>query len=418
MTVNRSADSRTRFSRFTGLTRFSHDEADGAAPSQRHRRVAYVLTQDRGGPVDVTVTLAAALAQRPGFDVRLFAPAPARGRDAVADLLCDTRVEGKGAAGAIRAARRQILDWNPDVVHAQDRRSGLVCARLGVLAGLVGQSRPIVVHTYHGVPDDVSQAWLDDRAAPGPSRYTRAVLAADAVVARSVARTVVVAAPMRDFLVERLHVPGGRVVHIDNGLALPEGVRPAAGPVRRLLFVGLLVERKGVDVLLRALARSARDTPGGPVRLTVVGDGPHRAGLEGLRDTLGLHDRVDFLGFRSDVAHLMAKHDAFVLPARMEQQPLVLIEAMAVGLPVVATDVGGVADMLGGRGRLVPPDDVDALAAAVTELVHSDGTDRARAAAELSRYAQARFSVDVCLEQHLDLYLELAEESNSPGPVA
>ncbi len=374
------------------------------------RRVAYVLTQDRGGPVDVAVALAVRLDAIPGYHVRLFGPTPSRGADSVAHLLEETRVEGKGAASSIAAARRRIMRWRPDVIHAQDRRSGLICARLGAWRAPSGR-RPSLVHTYHGVPDDVTQEWLDSAAADPPSRYTRTVLAADSLVARAVDRTVVVAPMLRRFLVERLRVPPGRVVHIDNGLALPAS-SPPAGPVRNLLFVGLLVERKGVDLLLAALAEAARTGLPDDVRLTVVGDGPERAALEASASGLGLASRVDFLGFRSDVPHLMADADAFVLPARMEQQPLVLIEAMASGLPVLATDVGGVADMLGGQGTVVRPGDVDALAEGLVALA---GCDSATVGTALAEAARRRFGIDASVHHHLDLYARL-QRWPSPGP--
>jgi glycosyltransferase involved in cell wall biosynthesis len=362
-----------------------------------------VLTQDRGGPVDATVALAARLDAVPGYQVRLFAPQPSRGLEAVAHLLEESRVGGKGAARAIVTARRRILAWKPDVIHAQDRRAGLVCAYLGTRRTASGTRRS-VVHTYHGVPDDVTQAWLDDpSASPPPSRYTRTVLAADAVVARAVDRTIVVAPILRTFLIERLRVPAERVVHIDNGLALPPA-SPPSGPIRRLLFVGMLIERKGVDVLLSALAHAVEDGVPHDVHLTVVGDGPERAALESSARSLGLAERVDFLGFRTDVPQLMATADAFVLPARMEQQPLVLIEAMASGLLVLATDVGGVRDMLGGLGMLVPADDPLALARGIATLVTSDGAARAAA---LASHAHQRFGVDASLGHHLDLYAHL-----------
>lgn len=355
-------------------------------------RIGYVLTQDRGGPVDVTVGLARRLAAEPDVEVRLFAPAPARDAAAVADLLEVSRVDGKGALGARRAARRRITGWRPDVVHAQDRRSGLVCARLPVP----------VVHTYHGVPDDVPAGWLAGRGGPGPGRYTRAVLAADALVARAVTRTVVVAPPMREFLVRRLHVPAGRVVHIDNGLPLPPA-RPPEGPVRRLLFVGLLVRRKGVHLLLDALA-----DPGAPAGTTlrVVGDGPERGALEAQAARLGVADRVEFVGFREDVPALLGEADALVLPSSLEQQPLVLVEALGAGLPCLATDVGGVADMLGTDGIVVPPDDVPALVAGLRRLVAADAADLGRRAAARAR---ARFSLDACAAAHLELYRRLVD---------
>ena len=367
-------------------------------PAGRPVRVAYVLTQDRGGPVDVTVALAAALAAEPGYEVRLFAPTPARGADSVAGILEPMHVGGKAAATAIRAARRRIRAWQPDVVHAQDRRSGLVCARIG----------PPVVHTYHGVPDDVSQQWLLDRSAPSPSRYSRTVLAADAAVARVVAATVVVAPMLRDFLVERLHVPAATVVHIDNGLVLPPS-HPPTGPVRTLLFVGLLVPRKGVHLLLDAFADAVGQGLPDDVTLTVVGDGEQAAALAAQAQRLGLGERVELLGFRDDVPALLATHDAFVLPSTMEQQPLVLVEAMGAGLPVLATDVGGVADLVGPVGLVVPPNDVPALAAALVKLADLDGATVGAAAAERAR---GRFTLQHCLAAHQQLYRRVMRHSS------
>jgi len=361
-----------------------------------------VLTQDKGGPVDVTVALAHALAARPGYTVRLFGPEPARGADLVAGLLEPTLVEGKGAAGAIRAARKRVLAWHPDVVHAQDRRSGLVCAGLGLRRSPSGRRRS-VVHTYHGVPDDVSQTWLEHGTGAGPSAYTRTVLAADAVVARTVDRTIVVAPPLRRFLVERLHVPAGRVVHIDNGLVLPAAA-PPTGPIRRLLFVGLLVERKGVHLLLDALDLASRQGLPDDVTLTVAGEGPQRGALERQAAALGLSGRVTFLGFRTDVPALLGQADAFVLPSSMEQQPLVLIEALGAGLPTLATDVGGVADLVGDVGIVVAPDDRAVLADGLVRLTALDGAAVGAAAA---RRARQRFSLDHCVQAHLDLYAQL-----------
>lgn len=370
-------------------------------------RLAYLLTQDRGGPVDVTVALALSIARTAGWEVRLFAPPPARGADDVAELHTELHVGAKGAVSAIRRAREELLSWRPDIVHAQDRRSGLVCA--GLTWGRSSPCRPrAVVHTYHGVPDDVTESWFRDRSGRSPSRYTRAVLAADALVARAVTGTIVPATSMGRFLRERLRVPADRIHHIDNGLPLPPASVPK-GPVRRLLFVGLLVPRKGVHVLLEAMATAALPSE---VRLQVAGDGPERPALETLASRLGLEDRVDFLGFRSDVPRLLAEADAFVLPAVMEQQPLVLIEAMGAGKPVVATDVGGVREMVGDTGIIVPPADPGALAAALRDLVSSDvGTwgRNARACAE------QRFTLELARDRHLALYDQLSRSSARPG---
>ncbi|MFE2755128.1 glycosyltransferase family 4 protein [Actinosynnema sp. NPDC059335] len=357
-------------------------------------RVAYLLTQDSGGPVDVTVRLARALIASGEAEVRVFGPVPRRGADALAGHHEPVEVGDKADVRAARRARAAVRAWRPDVVHAQDRRAGLVGAGL--------RWRHRVVQTYHGVPDDVGEEWF--RGAPraaGPSAYTRTVLAADALVARTLHRTVVPARAMGRFLATRLRVPGARLTHIDNCVE-PAHVLPPAGPVRRLVFVGLLVPRKGLATLLAALA-----LPGvmpADATLTVVGDGPERARAERLARALG--GRVTFLGFRSDVPDLLRHHDALVLPSTMEQQPLVVAEAMAAGKPVVATDTGGVADMLGGAAdALAAPGDVRALADRLRAVFAEP--DPARVGLRLAERARERFAPHVCARRHLALYREL-----------
>ncbi|MET8760315.1 glycosyltransferase family 4 protein [Lentzea sp. NPDC004782] len=354
-------------------------------------RIAFLLTQDRGGPVDVTVRLATAL-QASGTSVRVFGPKPARDAHLLDGLHEEISVPRKGDLRASRHARAALRAWRPDVVHAQDRRSGLVCAGLG------GDIR--VVHTYHGVPDDVTEPWFRGASrAPRPSRYTMTVLAADALVARRVDRTVVPAPAMGRFLRDRLRVPAQRVTHIDNCVPIGDAEPPTA-PVRRLLFAGLLVERKGLPTLLAAL-------PGvlpADATLTVAGDGPLRAECERLATGLP----VEFLGFREDVPELLRKHDALVLPSTMEQQPLVVAEAMAAGKPVVATDTGGVADMLdvpGAALRLAVPGDARSLAGQLQALFADP--DPAHTGRLLAARARERFSPQVCAQRHVELYRSL-----------
>lgn len=125
---------------------------------------------------------------------------------------------------------------------------------------------------------------------------------------------------------------------------------------------------KGYDVLLRAARRLLVE--GGTGRhawFVAVGEGPARESLCRLHDDLGLGDRFRFIGFRSDARRVMSGFDVFCLPSRREGLPIALREAAALGLPLVATDVGGVAEVLGDGDRLVPPDDVDALARALAE---------------------------------------------------
>ncbi|MET8853891.1 glycosyltransferase family 4 protein [Amycolatopsis sp. NPDC004625] len=364
-------------------------------------RIAFLLTQDRGGPVDVTVRLAATLAAD-GLDVRVFGPVPARGASSLDGLHEELAVTGKEDFAAAGRARAAIRAWRPDVVHAQDRRAGLVAAGLHFTRG----RRPALVQTYHGVPDDVAEPWFrGERGAAGPSAYTRTVLAADALVARVLDRTVVPAEAMGTFLRRRLRVPAGRLVHVDNCVS-PAEPAPPRGPVRHLVFAGLLVERKGLLDLLAALGRPGVLPP--DAHLTVVGDGPQRAEAE--RAAQPLAGRVTFLGFRPDVPALLAAADALVLPSTMEQQPLVVAEAMAAGKPVVATATGGVPAMLdvpGAPAFLAPPGDVPALADRLRALFAEP--DPGRLGRLLAERAHTRYRPEACARRHLALYDRLTE---------
>jgi glycosyltransferase involved in cell wall biosynthesis len=173
-------------------------------------------------------------------------------------------------------------------------------------------------------------------------------------------------------LVERIRALGGRDVRlapVPPPQPVPartrEQVRAELGLASRralVVCVARLHHQKGLDVLLDAATRLA-----GPPLVVIAGDGPLRPELQaGIRRTQA---PVRLLGRRADVADLLAAADLVVLPSRWEGSPLVLQEAMALGRPVVATDVGGVANLAGDGARLVPADDPGALAAAMTELL-------------------------------------------------
>ena len=172
-----------------------------------------------------------------------------------------------------------------------------------------------------------------------------------------------------------------------------------------LLFVGRLVERKGVDVLLRALAASQRARSS---RLLVVGDGPERARLEQIAKETGIEAQVRFLGEHADVAPFHACADALVFPSRLEGLPNALLEAMASGLPSIATRIGGCVDVMTEQsGLLVPPDDVPALAAAIDNLVRDPGRCAALAAAGRQRVLD-RFCFSVTAAHLQQIYRETA----------
>jgi len=361
-------------------------------------RIAFVLTQDRGGPVDVTVTLARSLLARGDTDVAVFGPTPAGRGDALGDHLRPIEVGSKFDAGAMRRLRARVRAWRPDITHAQDRRAALVVAGVGA-----PNSLGIAVWTYHGVPYDVSQQWFS--GSPGsrpPSGYSRAVLAADAAVARRTARVIAPSSSMGTFLRSRLRVPADTVVQIANGVDLPPA-SALTGPVRRLVFIGNLNPVKGLLDLLAALSRPGVMPP--DATLDVVGDGPVRDHAEEIAARPPLTGRVRFLGFRPGAAELLPGYDALVMASRIEQQPLVVAQAMGAGRPVLATRVGDVPDMVDigcGASFLAEPGDVGGLAAALVALFRA--TDAPTVGRRLAARARERYSAAASAEAHVELY--------------
>jgi glycogen(starch) synthase len=172
-----------------------------------------------------------------------------------------------------------------------------------------------------------------------------------------------------------------------------------------LVFAGRLALQKSLDVALRALAQCEG------IALVLVGDGPERPELEALVDELGLDDRVRLLGAqpREAVFEVLAAADAELLSSSWENFPHSVVEGLAVGTPVIATDVGGVAEVVtdGVNGLLVQPRDPDALAAAIRRFF-SDGAlrDRLRAAARASVAEYAPERVYTRVEQMLQEAVE------------
>ena len=132
--------------------------------------------------------------------------------------------------------------------------------------------------------------------------------------------------------------------------------------------VARLVQRKGLDVLLRAFGILR---PSHRVHLVVVGDGPLGGELRGLAHELRIEDSISWLGFQADPVKWLQAMDVFAFPSRLEGVPNAVLEAMATGLPIVATTIGGVTDLLeeGRTGFLIPPGDSGALAVALDQLL-------------------------------------------------
>jgi len=192
---------------------------------------------------------------------------------------------------------------------------------------------------------------------------------------------------------------------------IPNGVdvdrfapRAGARPVSRILTVANLRQEKAHEVLLAAAAQLMPRYP--QLQFEIAGDGPRLAELRELARTLGLGDRVVFLGHREDVPALLAQADAFVLPSRSEAFPNGAIEAMAAGLPVVASATGGLLDLIDDErtGVLVRPDDAGALAQAIERLIASPAHAAVLGAAAREEVTR-RYSFDRMVRAFESLYV-------------
>jgi glycosyltransferase involved in cell wall biosynthesis len=254
-------------------------------------------------------------------------------------------------AGAIAALRRLRRDgFRPDVVHAHVYSAALPALVLARLS-----RGPLVVSEHY-------------------SGFQRGLVeGSDRLVAVAAFSGADLLAPVSDDLGRKLRamVPSARIRTVPNAVDTdvfhPPLERPPAPPFR-LLCVAWFAEKKGHADLLEAFAKLERDD----VVLDLVGEGELLPELEGRARSLGVAESVRFLGPRrhEEVAELMREAHLFVLASRYENLPAVLIEAMASGLPSVATAVGGVAELIDeDTGMLVPPQDPPALADAITQTL-------------------------------------------------
>lgn len=300
---------------------------------------------------------------------------------------------GNALAAALGYARARRSGFVPDVLHAHFFLAGAPAVALGRLI-----RRPVVVTEQWSVflpGDPATLSPLVRRAAKFAFEHADYVLP--------------VSEALRDGIVAAGIDARFRVVPnvVDAGRFHPNGAVPdRRGGVRRLLSVGALYEAKGWEYLLEAVALLERRRD--DFRLEIVGDGPLRGEYEQVQRRLGLGDRVTFTGWRGkdEVAELMRGADLFVLASRYDSNPCALIEALASGLPVVATAVGGIPEMVTeSSGRLARPRDpeslADELSAALDEV---DRYDRAAIAAD----ARRRYGADEVGRELAAIYDEVA----------
>jgi len=359
-------------------------------------RVVYVSTIERGGPISHLHGLVPLVAAA-GMDVHVVCASDAVARS-FGELGVQTSVHPLRHKLDVVGAWRLGPLLEADVVHTHDRRGGLLvrpqAARHGARA----------VHTLHGLPEaiavGVGRPTL--KPPPGVSRariawFLHGYLRLEAQLARF-GPVIVPSEALAGFLANH-HVPRDRVRVIRSGIDLrrreprPGHEPPAVGTAANL------EPWKGVDVLLEACARC------GPITIDVYGDGSERPALERQAADLGLNAR--FHGFVPGLRDRLAELDLFVLPSRGDNLPISVLEAMAAAVPVVATRVGGVPELVvdGETGLLIEPDDAAGLAAAIDSLTRAP-----ERRAVLGRNAAARIAAEFDPKRAAERVVALYEE--------
>lgn len=302
--------------------------------------------------------------------------------------------QGKLDARVVVKLWRLICRERPVIIHAFLFWANLACRVVGRLLRV-----PIRLSSYHDVA--VRRIWhrlIPDRLT---MPWTHAIVCCSEAVCRSV----------------RAQLGGEEKKYV----AIPFGVDveryDGAGSLKRrdlglredLAVIGtvcrLVEPKKGLRILLQAVARLRRQTSSPGCQLLIVGEGPALQQLQGLSAELGLAPWVVFAGVRRDIPGLLPLMDLFVLPSLYEGFGIAILEAMAAGRPVVATAVGGIPEVVvhGETGLLVPPGDPVALADALHELLAHPERARALGAHGRER-AREKFRIESIVRQHETLY--------------
>ena len=291
---------------------------------------------------------------------------------------------------AISETRRLTRELDIDVLHGHGAKGG-ICARLGgSLPARRAGLRPLRFYTPHG-----GSLHYFDGSVKG-----NVVVSVEAALARLTDGLIFESAFARDRYASSISLKSVPNRVIANGLAEPDFARrELREDAVEFLFIGELRHLKGVDVLLAALKRLNAAT----ARAVIVGDGPEVAEFKTLVHRLGLGARVSLVGaLPANIAFTMGK--ILVMPSRAENLPYVAMEAAAAGVPLIATQVGGLPEIIQGSDtRLVPADDPEALACAMA-LVADDFEAAGKRAERLRSIVKERFTTTRMVRSTLEFY--------------
>jgi glycosyltransferase involved in cell wall biosynthesis len=314
---------------------------------------------------------------------------------------------------ALLSIRELVRDIRPHLVHTHTAKAGGIGRVAGFLNGIGGgRPRPRLVHTFHGhVFDGYFGPWA-----------SRAIVLAERGLARLSDAIVVVSESVKREITEKYQVAPEAKVHViplgfefgwTTRLAENRGWLRARFAIPERAFVigciGRLTEVKNIPMALDGFRRFVRADDCGrrrDARLVIFGDGALRAALEEHSHRMGIASQVHFAGWELDRAKLYSDLDVVCLTSLNEGTPVALIEAIAAGVPVISTDVGGVCDVVvpGVDGELIPSGSAEALAAALARAPSRDGLFGCRRSA-----VRSRFSVERLVSDTASLYQRVLE---------
>jgi glycosyltransferase involved in cell wall biosynthesis len=298
-----------------------------------------------------------------------------------------------------------------DIVHTHTSKGGFVGRLAARFAGV-----PLIVHTVHGF------AFHED----SPTRIQRFYSALERIASRWCDHVVTVSEFHRKWAIELKMCSPDRITAIPNGLADPEKPKVKAEELRAqlgvrgddlvILNISRLAQQKGLEYLIQAAA--ALPPMRRRVQIIIAGDGPAREQLERLAVELGVTDRVRFIGFREDVVDLLAACDMVVLPSLREGLSISLLEAMAAGKPIVASNIGSQREVAyhAEMARFVPPANATSLTEAIVQFA-GDPMLMARLAKNARMVYEKFYTEDRMLQAYRQLYLDLWA-MKSPKPVS
>lgn len=308
------------------------------------------------------------------------------------------RIPGLRDPLALLRLVREIQRIRPHIVHTLLRAANIY----GRLAALLARV-PVVISTEGNVYPDIKLRYV----------------LAERLLSLGTNAIVAVAESIKEHYVRKVGITPARVEVILNTVnwdrlqttAPPDAIRPKLGLPANALVAGMisrLTKQKGHMYLLEAIARTPELSS---LIVLIIGDGPLRSALEARSLKLGLGPRVKFLGARRDIGDLLSVMDLFVLPSLWEGLPLSLIEAMGAGLPVVATRVFGVPEVVTDdvTGLLVPPADTASLGVAIARLA-GDAAARKRLGQAAREFVLPRFNISHYVRELTELYERLLKE--------